>query len=84
MKVTVEYALNQLYKIWLMALIITVGIVVGMIILPDTRETGWIFLFFTLTMCLYQMGLTFHFYEYDLKEESKEDEQLVDKSKSEG
>lgn len=76
MKVAVEYALNQLYKIWLMALMITVGVVFGMIFFPDTRDTGWIFLLFTLAMCLYQMGLTFHFYEYNLnylnEDENKE------------
>jgi len=64
MKISIWKALNELYKIWLLSLMITIGIVIGIIIFPSTLETGTYFLIITLFMILFQVGFLFHFYEY--------------------
>lgn len=67
MEITLEYALIKLYKTWLLSLTITIGVITGIIILPDTRNTGTLFLIFTLIMCLFEIGFIFHFYKYNNK-----------------
>ncbi len=65
MKISLNDAMDELYKYWAMSLTIFLGVSTGMILIPDSKETGMFFIMLTLIILLIQQGFMFYFYDIE-------------------
>jgi hypothetical protein len=55
-KMDLKYVLDYMQNIWLIVTMVIVGIIIGMAFLPETRETGFLFLLFSFMQCYFWMS----------------------------
>ena len=75
-KMDLNYIMDFMNRIWLMVSMIAVGVVMGMILLQETIETGLQFLFINFMMCYFWMSYILWRYEQELLEDEESDKDV--------